>query len=81
MWYEYTTKEWFDWQPIRYGYSYPLKEPIQPLHQSFRSPGFICGIIGEFLEEMKGLSLTKEEGKVCNVIINKEEKGDPRGSK
>ncbi|KAK4726919.1 hypothetical protein R3W88_031836 [Solanum pinnatisectum] len=37
------------------------------------------GIIDELLEDMKGLSLAKEEGKGNNVVINEEEKGDPRG--
>ncbi|KAK4718674.1 hypothetical protein R3W88_017012 [Solanum pinnatisectum] len=41
--------------------------------------GFMGGIIDELLEDMKGLSLTKEKGKCCNVVINEEEKGDPRG--
>ncbi|XP_049406209.1 uncharacterized protein LOC125869828 [Solanum stenotomum] len=67
-------------EPPRDGYYYPLKKPISPLHQSFRSAGFMGGIMDELLEDMKGLSLTKEEGKVCNVVINAEEKGDPRGS-
>ncbi|XP_049347507.1 uncharacterized protein LOC125812061 [Solanum verrucosum] len=78
--YKYTTEEWLDWQPPRDGYYYPLKKPIPPLHQSFRSTGFMGCIIGDLLEDMKGLSLTKEEGKGCNVVINEEEKGDPRGS-
>ncbi|KAH0646335.1 hypothetical protein KY284_034219 [Solanum tuberosum] len=78
--YEYTTEEWLDWQPPRDGYYYPLKKPIPPLHQSFRSAGFMGGIIDELLEDKKGLPLTKEEGKVCNVMINEEEKGHPRGS-
>ena len=39
------------------------------------------GIIDEISEDLKGLSLTKEEAKVCNVVINKEEKGGPSGSK
>ena len=39
------------------------------------------GSIDEILDELKGLSLTKEEGKVCNVMINEEEKGGPSGSK
>ncbi|KAK4737311.1 hypothetical protein R3W88_001008 [Solanum pinnatisectum] len=38
------------------------------------------GIMDELLEDMKGLALTKEEGKGCNVMINEEDKGDPRGS-
>ncbi|KAK4726441.1 hypothetical protein R3W88_031358 [Solanum pinnatisectum] len=42
--------------------------------------GFMGGIIDELLEYMNGLSLAKEEGKGCNVVINEEEKGDPRGS-
>ncbi|KAK4727619.1 hypothetical protein R3W88_032536 [Solanum pinnatisectum] len=37
-------------------------------------------IIDELLEDMKGLSLTNEEGKGYNVMINEEEKGEPRGS-
>uniref|UniRef100_A0A3Q7JXA6 G-patch domain-containing protein n=1 Tax=Solanum lycopersicum TaxID=4081 RepID=A0A3Q7JXA6_SOLLC len=77
----YTTEEWLDWQPPRDGYYYPLKKPIPPLHQSFRSTGFMGGIIDEISEDLKGLSLTKEEAKVCNVVINKEEKGGPSGSK
>ncbi|KAH0773787.1 hypothetical protein KY290_010924 [Solanum tuberosum] len=78
--YKYTTEEWLDWQPPRDGYYYPLKKPIPSLHQSFRSAGFMGGIIVELLEDIKGLSLTKEEGKGYNVVINEEEKGDPRGS-
>ena len=31
----------------------------------------------EISDDLKGLSLTKEEGKVCNVVINEEEKGGP----
>ncbi|KAK4733722.1 hypothetical protein R3W88_007983 [Solanum pinnatisectum] len=78
--YKYTTEEWLDWQPFREGYYYSLKKPIPPLHQSFRSAGFIGGFIDELLEDMKGLSLIKEEGKGCNVVTNEEEKGDPRES-
>ncbi|KAK4708796.1 hypothetical protein R3W88_029721 [Solanum pinnatisectum] len=78
--YKYTTEEWLDWQPPRDGYYYPLKKPIPPLNQSFRSAGFMGGIIDELLENMKGLSLTKEEGKGYNIMINEEEKGEPRGS-
>ncbi|KAK4707118.1 hypothetical protein R3W88_033332 [Solanum pinnatisectum] len=78
--YKYTTEEWLDWQPFREGYYYPLKKPIPPLHQSFRSAGFMGGIIDELLEDMKGFSLIKEEGKGCNVVTNDEEKGDPRES-
>ncbi|KAH0639656.1 hypothetical protein KY285_036242 [Solanum tuberosum] len=78
--YKYTTEEWLDWQPPRDGYYYPLKKPIPPLPQSFRSAGFMDGIIDKVLEDMKSLSLTKEEGKGCNVVINEQEKEDPRGS-
>ncbi|KAK4721841.1 hypothetical protein R3W88_012074 [Solanum pinnatisectum] len=78
--YKYTTEEWLDWQPPRDGYYYPLKKPIPPLHQSFRSAGFMGGIIDGLQKELKGLSLTKEEGEGCNVVINEEEKGDPRRS-
>ncbi|TMW81108.1 hypothetical protein EJD97_011875 [Solanum chilense] len=39
------------------------------------------GIIDEITDDLKGLSPNKEEGKVCNVVINKEEKGGPSGSK
>ncbi|KAK4722013.1 hypothetical protein R3W88_012246 [Solanum pinnatisectum] len=77
--YKYTTEEWLDWQSPRDGYYYPLNKPIPALHQSFQSAGFMSGIIDVLLEDMKGLSLTKEEGEGCNVVINKEEKGDPRG--
>lgn len=35
----------------------------------------------ELLEEMKGLFFTKEERKVCNVMIKEDEKRDPSGSK
>ncbi|TMW84426.1 hypothetical protein EJD97_025231 [Solanum chilense] len=79
--YKYTVEEWLDWQPPRDGYYYPLKKPIPPLHQSFRSADFMGGIIDEISDDLKGLSLTKEEGKVCNVVINEEEKGGPSGSK
>ncbi|KAH0666015.1 hypothetical protein KY285_027221 [Solanum tuberosum] len=78
--YKYTIEEWLDWQLPIDGYYYLLKKPIPPLHQSFRSTGFMGGLIDELLEGMKGLSLTIEEGKGCNFVINKEEKGDPRGS-
>ncbi|KAH0670746.1 hypothetical protein KY290_026144 [Solanum tuberosum] len=74
-------EEWLDWQSPIDGYYYPLRQPVPPLHQSFRSAGFMEGITDEILEDMKGLCLTKEEGKGCNVVINEEEKGDPRGSK
>ncbi|KAH0678309.1 hypothetical protein KY284_019394 [Solanum tuberosum] len=73
--YKYTTEEWLDWQPPRDGYYYPLKKPILPLHQSFRSAGFMGGLIDELLEDMEGLSLTKEEGKGCNV----DQRGGERG--
>ena len=79
--YKYTTEEWLDWQPPRDRYYYPLKKPIPPLYQSFRSVGFMGGNIDEISDDLKGLSLTKEEGKVCNVVINEEEKGGPSGSK
>ncbi|KAK4733723.1 hypothetical protein R3W88_007984 [Solanum pinnatisectum] len=78
--YKYTMDEWLDWQPFREGYYYPLKKPIRPLHQYFRSAGFMGGIIDELLEDMKGLSLIKEDGKGYNVMTNEEEKGDPRES-
>ncbi|XP_069150857.1 uncharacterized protein [Solanum lycopersicum] len=79
--YKYTTEEWLDWRPPRDGYYYPLKKPIPPLYQSFRSADFMGGSIDEISDDLKGLSLTKEEGKVCNVVINEEEKGGPSGSK
>ena len=79
--YKYTTEEWLDWRPPRDGYYYPLKKPIPPLYQSFRSAGFMGDNIDEISDDLKGLSLTKEEGKVCNVVINEEEKGGPSGSK
>uniref|UniRef100_A0A3Q7HPC8 Uncharacterized protein n=1 Tax=Solanum lycopersicum TaxID=4081 RepID=A0A3Q7HPC8_SOLLC len=79
--YKYTTEEWIDWQPPRDGYYYPLKKPIPPLHPSFRSADFMGGSIDEISDDLKGLSLTKEEGKVCNIVINEEEKGGPSGSK
>ena len=37
--------------------------------------------IDEISDDLKGLSLTKEEGKVCNVMINEEEKEGPSGIK
>lgn len=77
--YKYTNEEWLDWQPPKNGYYYPLKKPILSLHQSFRSAGFMKCFIDEILHDLKGLSLTKEEGKVCNVVINEEEKGSPSG--
>ena len=79
--YKYTIEEWLDWQPPRDGYYYPLKKPIPPLHQSFQSACFMGGSIDEISDDLKGLSLTKEEGKVCNIVINEEEKGGPSGSK
>ncbi|KAK4707121.1 hypothetical protein R3W88_033335 [Solanum pinnatisectum] len=42
--------------------------------------GFMGGIIDELLDDMKGLSLIKEDGKGCNVVTNEEEKGNPRES-
>ncbi|TMW94279.1 hypothetical protein EJD97_010493 [Solanum chilense] len=39
------------------------------------------GSIDEISDDLKGLSLTKEEGKVCNVMINEEGKRGPSGSK
>ncbi|XP_069147092.1 uncharacterized protein [Solanum lycopersicum] len=79
--YKYTTEEWLDWQPPRDGYYYPLKKSIPPLYQSFRSAGFMGGSIDEISDDLKGLSLTKEEGKVCTIVINEEEKGGPSGSR
>ncbi|KAH0636144.1 hypothetical protein KY290_036574 [Solanum tuberosum] len=79
--YKYTTDEWLDWQSPIDGYYYLLRHPIPSLHQLFLSAGFMGSITDELPEGMNDLSLTKEEGKVCNVVINKEEKGDPRGSK
>ncbi|KAH0658225.1 hypothetical protein KY289_026973 [Solanum tuberosum] len=69
-------KEWIDWQPLIEGYYYPLRKLIPPLHQSFRSIGFMSSITDDVLHDMKGLSLTKEEEKSCNAVINEEEKGD-----
>ncbi|KAK4726429.1 hypothetical protein R3W88_031346 [Solanum pinnatisectum] len=42
--------------------------------------GFMSGIIDGLQEDLKGLSLIKEEGEGCNVVINEEERGDPRRS-
>ena len=39
------------------------------------------GSIDEISDDLKGLSLTKEEGKICNVVINEDEKEGPSGSK
>ncbi|KAH0748547.1 hypothetical protein KY290_027779 [Solanum tuberosum] len=69
LWFSFELgKEWIDWQPLIEKYYYPLRKLIPPLHQSFRSIGFMSSITDDVLQGMKGLSLTKEEEKSCNAV-------------